>query len=62
MANSCDICGKGVKSGKSVTFSHKGVNRTFKPNVHKVRAIVDGSPKSINVCTKCLKSGRVQKA
>lgn len=62
MAKACDICGKGTKSGNTVTFSHKNVNRTFKPNVHKIRAIVDGSPKSINVCTKCLKSGRVQKA
>ena len=62
MAKTCEICGKGTKSGKTVTFSHKINNRNFKPNVHKVRAIVDGSPKSINVCTKCLKSGRVQKA
>ena len=62
MAKTCEICGKGTKAGKTVTFSHKINNRTFKPNVHKVRAIVDGSPKTINVCTKCLKSGRVQKA
>lgn len=62
MAKACEICGKGTTSGKTITFSHKGNNRTFKPNVHKVRAIVDGSPKSINVCTKCLKSGRVEKA
>ena len=62
MAKTCEVCGKGTKSGKTVTFSHKINNRTFKPNVHRIRAIVDGSPKSINVCTKCLKSGRVQKA
>ncbi|WP_416334451.1 50S ribosomal protein L28 [Anaerococcus sp. DFU013_CI05] len=62
MAKTCEICGKGTKAGKTVTFSHKINSRTFKPNVHRVRAIVDGSPKSINVCTKCLKSGRVQKA
>ncbi len=62
MARVCDVCGKGTKSGKNITFSHKMNNRTFKPNVHRVRAIVDGSPKAINVCTKCLKSGKVEKA
>ena len=62
MARACDVCGKGTKSGKTMTFSHRMINRTFKPNVHRVRAIVDGSPKTISVCTKCLKSGRVEKA
>ena len=62
MARACDICGKGTKSGKAVTFSHRQINRTFKANVHKVKALVDGTPKTLNVCTKCLKSGKVEKA
>ena len=62
MARSCDICGKGTTSGKTVTFSHRQINRTFKANVHKIKAIVDGTPKTINVCTKCVKSGKVEKA
>ena len=39
MARACDICGKGTASGKSVTFSHRQINRTFKANVHKIKAI-----------------------
>lgn len=62
MAKACDVCGKGTRAGKSLTFSHRMINRTFKANVHRVKAVVDGSPKSINVCTKCLKSGKVVKA
>ncbi|MDO5048021.1 MAG: 50S ribosomal protein L28 [Anaerococcus sp.] len=62
MARTCDICGKGTKTGYNVTFSHRQINRTFKANVHKVKALVDGTPKTINVCTKCLKSGKVEKA
>ena len=62
MARTCDICGKGTQSGKRVTFSHRQINRNFKANVHKVKALVDGTPKTINVCTKCLKSGKVEKA
>ncbi|WP_105300295.1 50S ribosomal protein L28 [Anaerococcus marasmi] len=62
MARTCDICGKGTQSGKNVTFSHRQINRKFKANVHRVKALVDGTPKTINACTKCLKSGKVEKA
>ena len=62
MARECDICVKGTKFGNKVTFSHRRLNRNFKPNVHKLRAKINGSVKTINVCTKCIKSGKVEKA
>ena len=59
----CDICDKSVNYGNklSITRSHisKRTSRTFKPNI---RTMVDGQPKKINVCTKCLRSGKVTKA
>ena len=58
----CDICGKGVSFGIKVSHSHRRSNRTWKPNVKKVKAIVNGTPKSIHVCTRCLGSGKVQRA
>lgn len=58
----CDICGKGVTFGIKVSHSHRRSNRTWKPNVRKVRAIVNGGVKSVNVCTRCLRSGKVQRA
>lgn len=58
----CDICGKGVTFGIKVSHSHRRSNRTWKPNVRKVRAIVNGSVKSVNVCTRCLRSGKVVRA
>ena len=58
----CDICGKGVSFGIKVSHSHRRSNRTWKPNVMKGKAIVNGSPKSIHVCTRCLRSGKVQRA
>lgn len=58
----CDVCGKGVTFGIKVSHSHRRSNRTWKPNVRKVRAIVNGSVKSVNVCTRCLRSGKVQRA
>ena len=58
----CDICGKGVTFGIKVSHSHRRANRAWKPNVKKVRAIVNGNAKSINVCTRCLRSGKVTRA
>lgn len=58
----CDVCGKGVVFGINVSHSHIRTNRAWKPNVRKVKAIVDGSPKRVSVCTRCLRSGRVTRA
>ena len=62
----CEICNKSVNYGNklSITRSHisKRTSRTFKPNIRTVKAIVDGQPKKISVCAKCLRSGKVTKA
>ena len=71
MARKCEICGKGTVA---VTMFHvkvskkKGVGqhivttkRVFKPNIVSVKSLVNGTTKTIKVCTRCLRSGRVQK-
>jgi len=58
----CDVCGKSVAFGIKVSHSHRRSNRTFKPNIKKVRAIVNGTPKRVYACTRCLRSGKVQRA
>ena len=58
----CDICGKGVTFGIKVSHSHRRSNRTWKPNVRRVKAIVNGSPCHIHACTRCLRSGKVTRA
>ena len=58
----CDICGKGVTFGIQVSHSHRGTNRTWKPNVRRGKAIVDGTPKHVNVGTRCRRSGKVTRA
>lgn len=62
MAKYCEICGKGKVYGNQVTFSNKKSSRTWAPNVRRVKAIVNGSPRRIYVCTRCLRSGLVQRA
>ncbi|MEA1961070.1 MAG: 50S ribosomal protein L28 [Bacillota bacterium] len=58
----CEICGKGVTFGKKYSHSHIRTNRQWKPNVQRVKVVVDGTPKKIYVCTRCLRSGKVQRA
>jgi large subunit ribosomal protein L28 len=35
--------------------------RRFNPNIQRVRAEIDGTVRRIDVCTSCLKAGRVTK-
>ena len=58
----CDICGKGVVFGIKVSHSHRRSNRTWKPNIKRVKAIVDGTPKTVADCSRCLRSGKVTRA
>ncbi len=74
MSRTCDYCGKGTQVGG--TIARRGLpkkkggvglritgrsKRTFKPNVQRVRAVVDGVVKRVKVCTRCLKSGKIKK-
>lgn len=62
MAKGCEVCGKGKMYGNKVTFSNRKIPRSWSPNLRRVRAIVDGSVKRIHVCTRCLRSGYVERA
>jgi len=74
MARVCAICGKGTTSGRSISrrgrakhlggvgLKTTGVSkRTFKPNLQRVRVLVNGTVKRMNVCAKCIKHGKVAK-
>ena len=62
MSKMCEICGKKPMVGSNISHAHNVTKRRFNPNLQSVRAISDGRTKKIMVCTRCLKSGRVQKA
>ena len=61
MAKICDICGKKPVAGNNVSHAHNITKRRWNPNLQRVRALVDGSPKRLTVCTSCLKAGKVIK-
>jgi len=62
MARTCTMCGKGPTTGNSVSHANNRTKRRWYPNLQTVRLMVDGAPRRKQVCTNCIKSGRVVKA
>ena len=61
MAKHCDICGKTTVHGQQLSHAHNVTKRTWEPNLQSVRAFVAGRTQRLRVCTRCLRSGLVQK-
>ena len=57
----CSVCGKATVFGNNVSHSHRRSNRAFKPNLRRVRAFINGAFKKVYVCTRCLRSGKVER-
>ncbi|MDR0945236.1 MAG: 50S ribosomal protein L28 [Bifidobacteriaceae bacterium] len=62
MAAHCDICGKGPGFGNNVSHSMRHTKRRWNPNIQTVHTKVGGTPKRLNVCTRCIKAGKVVRA
>jgi large subunit ribosomal protein L28 len=66
----CELCGKHPSFGSKISRLGKGAlrrrikgkaHRRFNPNIQRVRAVVNGSVRRIDVCTSCIRAGKVQK-
>ena len=55
------MCGKGPQFGHNVSHSKKATKRRWLPNVQRVTVTENGRVKQIRVCTRCLRSGRIEK-
>lgn len=59
----CELCGKGPQFGRNVSFSKRRTNRMWHPNLQTVTMTVDGHPKKVTVCARCMrtlnKQGRI---
>ena len=62
MSKQCEICGKTPLKAASLSFSHKQNVYRQSPNLQSVKAVIGGQTKRINVCTSCLRAGKVVKA
>ena len=74
MPRECFFTGKRTSFGKKRTYRGQKITkggfglkptgitkRTFKPNLQKVNAIIDGKPQKVRVSTKAIKSGMIVK-
>ncbi|MBL8968318.1 MAG: 50S ribosomal protein L28 [Spirochaetaceae bacterium] len=61
MSRKCEICGKGTIFGNTVSHAKNRTRRTWFPNLLQVKANVNGNVKTIKICTRCLKAGKVAK-
>lgn len=62
MARKCYVCEKTPVFGHTISHAHNVRSRRFNPNLQSVRVVENGAVKRVRVCTRCLRSGKVQKA
>ena len=62
MARVCYVTGRRTTSGNNRSHAMNKTKRTYKPNLQKVKILVDGKPKRVYVSAKALKSGKVERA
>jgi len=61
MANVCQLCGKKIQFGHRISHAHNVTKRKWKPNLHLVRVEIDGVRKRLKLCTRCLRSAKINK-
>lgn len=61
MAKKCEICGKGVIYGHQISHSNIKTKKTWKANLQKVRIKNNGKKQKTLVCTRCIRSGKINK-
>lgn len=62
----CEICQKDTFFGRKIRITRSQISRRAltqqKANVRSVKVVVDGTPKTMHVCSRCLRSGLVKRA
>lgn len=62
MAKVCVVCNKSKTTGFKISHSNIKTKRRWRPNMQKIKIMLDGSPRRVNVCTRCIKAGKVERA
>ena len=62
MPMQCYVCEKSPIFGHTISHAHNVSSRKFYPNLQNVKIIEKGTVKRVRICTRCLRSGKVQKA
>lgn len=61
MSKICEVCGKGTQFGNNVSHAKNHSRRTWLPHLIKMKTKEEGTVKTIKICAKCLKAGKVVK-
>jgi large subunit ribosomal protein L28 len=59
MARKCEFCSKGPVTGNQVSHSNIKTRTRWTPNLKSMRAVVGGVTKTVRICTRCIRSGKV---
>jgi large subunit ribosomal protein L28 len=59
MARKCDFCQKGPVTGNKVSHSNIKTRTRWLPNLKSMKAVVNGGTKTVLVCSRCVRSGKV---
>ena len=62
MSRECAICGKKPIKAAKISFSHKQHVHRQEVNLQTVKVNKNGTVKRIDVCTSCIRAGKVQRA
>jgi large subunit ribosomal protein L28 len=62
MSAICEICGKKPSKGHNVSHANNKTPKWWYPNLQRVKAKIEGTVKRVRICTRCLRSGKVEKA
>jgi large subunit ribosomal protein L28 len=58
MSAKCEMCGKGLQFGHSVSHSKHATNRSWKPNLQKVKVVQGNKEVRLRICSRCLRTMR----
>jgi large subunit ribosomal protein L28 len=47
--------------GNNVSHSKRHTKRVFRPNIQRMRAVINGAVKKVKICTRCLRTGKIVK-
>ncbi|OFZ21547.1 MAG: 50S ribosomal protein L28 [Bdellovibrionales bacterium GWB1_55_8] len=59
MARVCEFCDKGPVTGHQVSHSNIKTKTRWLPNLKRMRAVIDGTTRTVRVCTRCIRTGLV---
>jgi large subunit ribosomal protein L28 len=55
-AGRCEVCERKPMRGNNVPFSQHRTRRRFVLNVQRRRLVLNGTQRTVNICTRCLRT------